>query len=34
VDRLVLINQGKEKDFRVDENGIKKLCDRFCVPDT
>lgn len=32
VDRLVLINQGKENDFRVDENGIKKLCDRVCVP--
>lgn len=32
VDRLGLINQGKENDFRVDENGIKKLCDRVCVP--
>jgi hypothetical protein len=33
VDRLVLINQGKEKDFRVDENGVMKFCDRVCVPD-
>jgi hypothetical protein len=28
----VLINQGKEKDFRVDENGIMKFRDRVCVP--
>jgi len=27
VDRLVLINQGKEKDFRVDENGVMKFYD-------
>jgi hypothetical protein len=33
VDRLVLINQGKEKDFRVDENGVMKFRDRVCVPD-
>lgn len=33
IDRLVLINQGKEVDFRVDENGITKFCDVVCVPD-
>lgn len=25
IDRLVLINQGKEVDFRVDENGVMRI---------
>ena len=33
IDRLVLINQGKEVNFRVDENGIRKFWDQVCVPD-
>ncbi|PNY01683.1 retrotransposon-related protein [Trifolium pratense] len=33
VDRLVLINQGKEVDFKVDENGIIRFRERICVPD-
>ncbi|PNX73284.1 retrotransposon-related protein, partial [Trifolium pratense] len=32
VDRLVLINQGKEVDFKVDENGVIRFRDRVCVP--
>jgi len=31
VDRLVLVNQAKEKDFRVDENGVMRFRDRVCV---
>lgn len=31
--RLVLINQGKIGDFRVDENGVMRFRDRVCVPD-
>ncbi|MCH80565.1 CCHC-type integrase [Trifolium medium] len=33
MDRLVLINQGKEADFCVYENGIIKLCGRVGVSD-
>lgn len=33
VDRLVLMNQGKDGDFRVDENGVMRFRDRVCVPD-
>jgi len=33
VDRLVLVNQGKEKDFKVDENGVMKFYDKVCAPD-
>lgn len=33
IDRLLLINQGKEVDFNVDENGITKLRDKVCVSD-
>jgi len=33
VDCLVLVNQGKENNFRMDENGVMKFCDRVCVPD-
>ena len=33
VDRLTLINQGKEVDFRIDERGIIRFRDRVCVPD-
>lgn len=33
IDRLVLINQGKEVDFKLDKNGIMKFRDRVSVPD-
>ena len=33
VDRVVLVNQGKGVDFRLDENGVLMFCDRVCVPD-
>lgn len=33
VDRLVLINQNKGGDFRIDENGVMRFRDRFCVLD-
>lgn len=33
VDRLVLVNQWKELDFRVDENGILKFLDKVYVHD-
>ena len=33
VDRLTLINQGKEVDFRIDRNGIMIFRDRVCVLD-
>jgi hypothetical protein len=33
VDRLVLINQGNEKDFRLDEIRFIGFRDRFCVSD-
>ena len=33
VDRVVLVNQGKGGDFRLDENGVLMFCDRVCVPD-
>lgn len=29
---FVLINGCKEVDFRIDENGAMRLCDRVCVP--
>ncbi|MCI44381.1 hypothetical protein A2U01_0065620, partial [Trifolium medium] len=32
-ERLMLINEGKETDFKVDENGIIKYRGRVCVPD-
>jgi len=33
VDRVVLVNQGKGGDFRLDENGVLMFRDRVCVPD-
>jgi hypothetical protein len=33
VDCRVLVNQGKEVDFMVDENVILKFRDRVCVSD-
>jgi hypothetical protein len=33
VNRLTLINQGKETDFKLDENGIIKFRERVCIPD-
>jgi hypothetical protein len=32
VDRLTLINQGKEVDFKLGEDGILRFRDRVCVP--
>ncbi|MCI67471.1 hypothetical protein A2U01_0088730, partial [Trifolium medium] len=33
MEKLVLINEGKETDFEVDENGIIRYRGRVCVPD-
>ncbi|MCI29287.1 retrotransposon protein, partial [Trifolium medium] len=33
MDKLVFINEGKETDFKVDENGIMRYRGRVCVPD-
>lgn len=33
IDWLVLINQGKVVDFRINENGDMCFYDRVCVPD-
>ena len=33
VDRLVLFNQSKKKDFKVDENGVIRFRDRICASD-
>lgn len=33
IDRLVLINQGKDVVFRFDEKYVMRCRDRFCVPD-
>jgi len=33
VDRVVLVNQGKGVDFKLDENGLLMFHDRVCVPD-
>lgn len=33
IDWLMLINQDKEVDLRIDENGVMRFCDRFCVQD-
>jgi len=32
VDKVVLVNQGKGVDFRLNENGVLTFCDRVCVP--
>lgn len=31
VDRLVLINQGKGCDFRIDDNGVTRFSGRVCI---
>ncbi|MCI39850.1 hypothetical protein A2U01_0061082, partial [Trifolium medium] len=33
MEKLVLINAGKEVDFKIDENGVIKYQGRVCVPD-
>jgi len=33
VDRVVLLNQGKIVDFRLDQHGVLMFCDRVFVPD-
>lgn len=33
IDRLVLINQGKGGDFKINENGVMRFCDKVCVLD-
>ncbi|MCI84555.1 hypothetical protein A2U01_0105833, partial [Trifolium medium] len=33
MEKLVHINEGKETDFKVDENGIIRYRGRVCVPD-
>ncbi|KAK2409545.1 hypothetical protein QL285_044961 [Trifolium repens] len=33
VNRLALINQGKETDFKIDEKRVIRFRDRVCVPD-
>jgi len=33
VDRVVLVNQGKGVDFRLDENGVLMFRDQVCVSD-
>ncbi|MCI81857.1 hypothetical protein A2U01_0103131, partial [Trifolium medium] len=33
MEKLVLINEGKEIDFGVDENGVVRYLGRVCVPD-
>src|ERR1051325_6725834 len=33
VDKLLLINQGRRGDFRIDENGIMRCRNRVCIPD-
>lgn len=31
VDKLTLIYQGQGGEFRVDDNGVMRFCDRVCV---
>ncbi|MCI65528.1 putative DNA/RNA polymerase superfamily protein, partial [Trifolium medium] len=33
MEKLVLINEGRETDFEVDKNGVIKYRGRVCVPD-
>ncbi|MCI73146.1 hypothetical protein A2U01_0094410, partial [Trifolium medium] len=33
MEKLVLINEGKETNIRVDENGVMRFHGRVCVPD-
>jgi hypothetical protein len=32
VDYIELISQGKEVDFKVDENGVMRFHNRVCIP--
>ena len=32
MDNLLLFNQGRGGDFRIDENGIMRCRDRVCIP--
>ncbi|MCI47094.1 hypothetical protein A2U01_0068335, partial [Trifolium medium] len=32
-EKLVLVDEGKETNFKVDENGIMRFHGRMCVPD-
>ncbi|MCI82418.1 hypothetical protein A2U01_0103692, partial [Trifolium medium] len=33
MEKLVLINEGKETNIKVDENGVMRFHGRVCVPD-
>ncbi|MCI61983.1 putative DNA/RNA polymerase superfamily protein, partial [Trifolium medium] len=33
MEKMVLINEGKETNIKVDENGIMRFHGRVCVPD-
>ncbi|MCI80059.1 hypothetical protein A2U01_0101330, partial [Trifolium medium] len=33
MEKLVLINEGKKVDFKIDENGVMRYRGRVCVPD-
>ncbi|MCI40139.1 hypothetical protein A2U01_0061371, partial [Trifolium medium] len=33
MEKLMLINEGKEIDFGIDENGVRRYRGRVCVPD-
>ncbi|MCI36457.1 hypothetical protein A2U01_0057680, partial [Trifolium medium] len=33
MEKLALVSEGREMDFKVDENGIVKYRGRVCVPD-
>ncbi|MCI55937.1 hypothetical protein A2U01_0077188, partial [Trifolium medium] len=33
MEKLVLIGEGKEVDFGIDENGVMRYRGRVCVPD-
>ncbi|MCI93022.1 hypothetical protein A2U01_0114320, partial [Trifolium medium] len=33
MEKLILIKEGKENDFEVDENGVVRYRGRVCVPE-
>ncbi|MCI58763.1 putative DNA/RNA polymerase superfamily protein, partial [Trifolium medium] len=33
MEKLAIVNGGKETDFKVDENGVMRYHGRVCVPD-
>ncbi|MCI40923.1 hypothetical protein A2U01_0062156, partial [Trifolium medium] len=33
IEKLVLVNEGKKTNIRVDENGVMRFRGRVCVPD-